>query len=225
MTTPDFSLDRVAELPTFAGIYAIVNTINGHRYVGQAANIRQRIATHIRDLDAGRERTNAEMLLQKAWLKFGREAFTIRILEEVPSNLSETHYQVRPDNLNLAEHYHINEKSEYNKDKRIVRDEFVHLIQSKAWREPIDDETRAKLLKVLRWPYLVGKRKTWEPSAVVLAFSHEDAKAEATRRSGLISALGRNLSTKRLSSNGIRRSLGSGAVDLREDSSLDWPEA
>ena len=115
---------------------------------------------------------NAQMprcFLQKAWLKFGREAFTIRILEEVPSNLSETHYQVRPDNLNLAEHYHINEKSEYNKDKRIVRDEFVHLIQSKAWREPIDDETRAKLLKVLRWPYLVGKRKTWN---LRLSFSH-----------------------------------------------------
>src|ERR1700689_2342346 len=141
MTTADFSLGRVSELPTFAGIYAIVNSTNGHRYVGQATNIRERIATHIRDLDAGRERTNAEMFLQNAWLEFGREAFAIRILEEVPSNLSETHYHVRPDNLNLAEHYYINEKSEYNKDKRIVRDEFMHLIQSRAWRKPIDDET------------------------------------------------------------------------------------
>jgi group I intron endonuclease len=224
MTTADFSLDRLADVPTFAGIYAIVNSTNGHRYVGQATNIRERIATHIRDLDAGRERTNAEMLLQNAWLEFGREAFAIRILEEVPSNLSETHYHVRPDNLNLAEHYYINEKSEYNKDKRIVRDEFMHLIQSRAWRKPIDDETRAKLLKVQPRPYLVGKRKTWEPSAVVLAFNHEDAKVEATMRSGLISALGRNLSTKRLSSNGILRALESGATDLRRDSSSERPE-
>jgi group I intron endonuclease len=214
-TFADYTLDRVGQLPASAGVYAIVNSTNGHRYVGQAVNIRERIATHVRDLDAGKERTNADMLLQGAWLEFGRDVFFVRILEEVSNNRSETHYDVRPDNLNLAEHYYINERAEYNKDRRIVRDEFLRLIESKAWREPIDAETRAKLLTVLRRPYLVGKRKTWQPSAVVLAFNHVDAKAQAAHKSRLISALGRNLSTRRLSADALRRALESGASDLR----------
>ena len=210
-----YTLDRIGQLPKCAGIYAIVNLTNEHRYVGQATNIRERIATHVRDLDAGKERTNADMLLQRAWLGFGRGVFVIRILEEVVNNLSETHYNIRPDNLNLAEHYYINERAEYNKDRRIVRDEFLSLIESKAWLDPIDHETRARLLDVARRAYLVGKRKSWEPSAVVLAFNHEDAKTEATNRSEVISALGRNLSTRRLSGEGLLRALESGAQDLR----------
>ena len=210
----DYTLDQIGQLPTCPGIYAIVNRI-GHRYVGQALNIRERIATHVRDLDAGKERTNADMLLQRAWLEFGRGAFVIRILEEVSDNRPETHYHVRPDNLNLAEHYYINDKAEYNKDRRIVRDEFLGLIESKAWRAPIDEETRAKLLTVQRRLYLVGKRKTWDPSVVVLAFNHEDAKTEARNRSELISALGRNLSTRRLSGASLLRVLENGARDLR----------
>jgi GIY-YIG catalytic domain len=212
----DYTLDRIGQLPASAAIYAIVNRTNGHRYVGQAVNIRDRIATHVRDLDAGKERTNADRLLQGAWLEFGRDAFFVRILEEVSNNRSETHYDVRPDNLNLAEHYYINEKTEYNKDRRIVRDEFLRLIESNAWREPFDVDTRAKLLTVQRRPYLVGKRKTWQPSAIVLAFNHEDAKAKAAYKSDVILALGRNLSTRRLSADALRRALESGASDLRQ---------
>jgi hypothetical protein len=211
----DFSLDRIRELPNAPGIYAIVNRMNDHRYVGQALDIRERIATHVRDLDAGKEKTNADMLLQKAWQEFGRDCFVIRILEIVVDNKAETHYHVRPDNLSLAEHFFINERAEYNKDRRIVRDEFLKLIESKAWRLPIDDETRNRLRTVVRWPYLVGKLKEWTPSVVVLAINHEDAKSEATARSPLIAALGRNLSTRRLSSDSVRRAIDGGAVDLR----------
>ena len=211
----------IGQLPSAAGIYAIVNHTNGHRYVGQAVNIRERIATHVRDLDAGKERTNRDMLLQAAWLAFGRDAFFVRILEEVSNNRSETHYHVRPDNLNLAEHHYINEKAEYNKDRRIVRDEFSSLIESKAWREPIDDETLAKLLTVQRRPYLVGKRRTWEPSVVVLAFDHEDAKTEAAHKSVTMAALGRNLSTRQLSADAMRRSIESGVSDLRHQAGAE----
>jgi group I intron endonuclease len=87
-TSADYTLDRIGQLPASAGIYAIVNRTNGHRYVGQAVNIRERIATHVRDLDAGKERTNADRLLQEAWLQFGRDAFFVRILEEVSNNRS-----------------------------------------------------------------------------------------------------------------------------------------
>jgi hypothetical protein len=43
-------------------------------------------------------------------------------------------YKERPDPLSLAEQWHINEKSEYNPDKRIVKG-FQELLESKAWRE------------------------------------------------------------------------------------------
>jgi len=121
-------------VPTAAGIYAIVNTVNGHRYVGQAKNMKARVQSHVRDLDKGIHRTSEDRRLQNAWNEFGREVFEVMVLEIVTDNSVATNYHVRPDNLSLAEHFYINEKSEYNVDKRIVRDEFKKLIESKAWR-------------------------------------------------------------------------------------------
>jgi len=122
-------------IPPVAGIYAIVNTITGHRYVGQAKNMNARVRSHVRELDKGTHRTSEQRLLQNAWTEFGREAFEIIILEIVPDNRAATNYHVRPDDLSLAEHFYINERSEYNADKRIVRDEFISLIDARAWRE------------------------------------------------------------------------------------------
>jgi group I intron endonuclease len=123
-------------IPNGAGIYAIGNTLNGHRYVGQAKNMNTRVRSHVRDLDKGTHRTSEDQRLQNAWSEVGREAFKIIVLEIVSDNKAATNYHVRPDNLSLAEHFYINERSEYNVDKRIVRDEFKSLINAKAWREP-----------------------------------------------------------------------------------------
>lgn len=119
-----FVLKDAHVLTIDAGIYAIVHESSGSRYVGKALNIRSRVRDHIRDLDAGTERTNADMLLQRAWIRYGRDAFVIRVLEKVRDNEKETRYHIRPDNLSLAEHFYINERGEYNKDRRIVRSYF-----------------------------------------------------------------------------------------------------
>ena len=123
------------QLPNVAGIYAISNKANGDRYVGQAKNIRSRAQSHWRDLNKGTHRTSAARHLQKAWDEFGEENFTLEILEIINDNSSLTDYHRRPDNLSLAEHFYINQKSEYNTDKRIVRSEFNNLIEAKAWRD------------------------------------------------------------------------------------------
>ena len=123
-------------IPPVAGIYAIVNKLNGHRYVGQAENMNERVRTHVRELEKGTHRTNQERLLQKAWNEFRREAFEIVVLEKVTDNWKKHH--LRPDNLSLAEQFYINEQSEYNADKCIVRDEFKSLIDAKAWRKQQD---------------------------------------------------------------------------------------
>ena len=122
-------------IPNVAGIYAIVNSTNGHRYVGQAKKMNTRVRSHVRDLDKGTHRTSEDRRLQNAWNEFGRTAFEIVVLEIITDNSRATNYHVRPDNLSLAEHFYINERSEYNVDKRIVRDEFKALIEAKAWRE------------------------------------------------------------------------------------------
>jgi group I intron endonuclease len=122
-------------IPNVAGIYAIVNTTNGHRYVGQAKDMNARLMSHIRDLVKGIHRTSEARLLQKAWDEFGRDVFNFVVLEIVSDNRATTNYHVRPDNLSLAEHFYINERSEYNVDKGIVRDQFKSLIDAKAWRE------------------------------------------------------------------------------------------
>lgn len=124
--------------PEGPGIYAIINAVTGDRYVGQTKNLRQRAAAHLRDLNRGTHRTNKDQLLQHAWNQFGADAFGFEVLEEVRDNtgMPGFDYHVRPDNLSLAEHYYINQKGEYNVDPRIVRSEYQHLIDEKAWRDP-----------------------------------------------------------------------------------------
>lgn len=64
--------------PHTAGIYAIVNLTNGHRYVGQAMDIQQRWYQHQSDLRRGRHHSPH---LQAAWRRYGPESFQLVILE------------------------------------------------------------------------------------------------------------------------------------------------
>lgn len=59
------------------GIYQIRNTINGKIYIGSAVNLRERFHAHRGGLSR-QEHHNAH--LQNAWLKYGPDAFEIRIL-------------------------------------------------------------------------------------------------------------------------------------------------
>lgn len=63
------------------GIYAIINTINGKRYVGQAVNIKNRINGHFKRLRAEKHHCAH---LQSAFQKYGQERFTYSVLEECP---------------------------------------------------------------------------------------------------------------------------------------------
>lgn len=121
-------------IPKLAGIYAIVNKTNGARYVGQTADMSARVRDHFRNLANGTHRTNAERRLQEAWDQYGADAFEAVVLDFIDDNRSSTEYHSRPDNLSLAEQWYINERSEYNVDKGIVRGEFDVLVNAIAWR-------------------------------------------------------------------------------------------
>ena len=66
-----------------SGIYTILNKINGHRYIGQSKNVRTRLWQHKSLLKNNRHtyKTGELSLLQKAWNKYGEDAFEFKIIE------------------------------------------------------------------------------------------------------------------------------------------------
>ena len=60
-----------------AGVYQIVNTINGKKYVGSSVNIERRWAEHKSKLNTV-EHSNPH--LQNAWQKYGEENFEFEII-------------------------------------------------------------------------------------------------------------------------------------------------
>lgn len=59
------------------GVYEILNTVNGKRYVGSAVLFRTRFAVHRHELRRGEHHSKK---LQNAWDKYGQEAFVFRKL-------------------------------------------------------------------------------------------------------------------------------------------------
>lgn len=62
------------------GIYSITNTISGKRYIGQTNNFARRKAQHFSYLRNG---SHHNILLQRAFSKYGEEFFEFEVLEEV----------------------------------------------------------------------------------------------------------------------------------------------
>lgn len=85
------------------GIYAITNTVNGKRYVGQAMDIEKRWSYHRQDLSRGDHHSR---YLQRAWNKYGADAFAFSVVLEC--------YKVDLDHCEQTE---IDKKSEYNVSK------------------------------------------------------------------------------------------------------------
>lgn len=84
-----------------ACIYCIENTINGHCYIGQTINFANRKSKHLRELEKGIHHC---LPLQRAYNKYGHDAFTIYVIEEIQD------YNI----IGEREDYWINEKGYYN---------------------------------------------------------------------------------------------------------------
>lgn len=73
----------MSTLTRISGIYRITCSANGKFYIGSSQNIGGRWQVHTRNL---RNHTHHNPHLQHAWDKFGEDAFTIEVLEEVPAS-------------------------------------------------------------------------------------------------------------------------------------------
>ena len=88
LVLPGFELPEAVDHPArystpivarhVAGIYAIIHTTSGRCYVGQSRDLAKRWTNHRQDLAAIRHDNSH---LQRAWIKYGPEAFDFRVLE------------------------------------------------------------------------------------------------------------------------------------------------
>jgi group I intron endonuclease len=62
------------------GVYVIFNTGCGKCYIGSSVNLRDRLMSHSRELSKGK---HENIYLQRAYNKYGKDAFMVRILEYV----------------------------------------------------------------------------------------------------------------------------------------------
>jgi group I intron endonuclease len=72
------SCDTSHDLSRYAGVYEIVNKVNGDRYVGSSKCIKDRWNAHVHTLNNGRNK--GESILLRAWRKYGADAFDFRVL-------------------------------------------------------------------------------------------------------------------------------------------------
>lgn len=114
-----YPISCVAELLESSGIYAIVHTASGDRYVGRAINIRIRLRDHVRGLMHGLPESGDKRVFD-LWQKHGQEAFHVEILEYVEDNERKTHHHIRPHNLALAEQYYVRQRAELNLYSELV---------------------------------------------------------------------------------------------------------
>src|SRR5216684_967248 len=67
-------------IPATSGIYKITCTANKRIYIGSAVNLRERKRAHFSAL---RHNRHGNQHLQRAWNKYGEQAFTFEVLEQV----------------------------------------------------------------------------------------------------------------------------------------------
>jgi len=97
------------------GIYAIVNELNGKIYVGSSVNIKDRLVKHKSALNLNK---NISPHLQKAWNKYGEDAFRFSILEECKEDMLIIREQAwidYYDSMNKDKGYNLKEAGSHGK--------------------------------------------------------------------------------------------------------------
>jgi group I intron endonuclease len=142
------------------GIYEIVNLVNGKKYVGRSIKLDKRKARHFRELRENRHglRNKNGILkgerdhLQRAFNKYGEEAFEWRILEYCEKEYIVEREQYYIDLYHAADFeygYNINPRADKNPvQKKKHSEETKELMRIKATNRKHTPETKEKLRKI-----------------------------------------------------------------------------
>lgn len=102
-----------------AGIYAIVNALNGKKYVGSSLDMSRRWCQHKNDLRVGR---HINTHLQRAWNSYGESAFSFVAIEVLPDDIGYDELlaveQVYIDEILTEDGRRVNSDIAYNKSTR-----------------------------------------------------------------------------------------------------------
>lgn len=99
-----FKFNKIYKLPKTSGVYAIVNSLNGHKYIGSSTNIYARLMAHRWHL---RKNTHHSSYLQNAYNKYGEHRFYVVVLEKCEP-IRETIFILEQKYLDLKPEYNIN---------------------------------------------------------------------------------------------------------------------
>lgn len=125
-----------------SGIYSIQNKTNGKLYVGSTVDFASRWANHRCQLRKG---SHDNSYLQRAWVKYGEDAFEFAVLVECPEGglavaearfIQETRAATREHGYNL---------DTFIQDRRVVSPETRAKISAACKGKKFSDETRAKI--------------------------------------------------------------------------------
>lgn len=129
------------------GVYAIRHIVSGKIYIGSAVNFKERWKRHRRDLGLGRHHSRH---LQRAWDKYGPEAFLFEILETISDETNlirvEQEYldRIRPHDRRIG--YNISPTAGSTLGVRYSAEVAAKFT---ALRQNPSPETRAKLSKAM----------------------------------------------------------------------------
>lgn len=122
-----------------SGVYEIRNTTNNKRYIGSSKDLAERFRRHKRDLRRGKHHSR---YLQRAWNKYGEEAFVFNLLEFRPAEKL----------MNAEDLYLLLSTPEYN----------TNLAASSSAGTKSSEETKAKIGAAIRKLGIRPPESTWK---------------------------------------------------------------
>jgi len=140
-------------------VYSIINTVNGKRYIGSTSNHIRRFRAHKWSLRRG---SHHSLKLQRAWDKYGEQAFVFSIMIEASPEHLLMYEQRALDVYGVSSGYNI-----------------LHLAGTKRGSK-VSDETLAKMKKSQR---SVARKYEWKGEMLCLA---EISEAEGIKHKLLI---------------------------------------
>lgn len=136
------------------GVYLILNHVKGKGYIGSSVSLNKRWVNHKYHLKKGDHRN---ILLQRAWNKYGPNAFSFHVLEEVPNreNLATREQGWLDICLPLVPYYNIKSQAYHNyapgKDRlEKMRERMIGNKMAAGKGHPQTEETKKRISEKLK---------------------------------------------------------------------------